>query len=130
MWPLGRSNSRRQLGPRGEKLARRTLRRRGMKILAGNYRCPAGEIDLIALDPQPVETLVFVEVKTRSDNTYTDPASAVDHDKQRRIRNAARTYLGRLPRPDLYAVRYDVVSIVIPPGRRERPTIEHIPDAF
>jgi len=60
------------LGDRGEALARRFLKKAGLQILATNYRCPAGEIDIIALDPSTrqtpagAETIVFVEVKTRS----------------------------------------------------------------
>ncbi len=69
-----------------------------MKVLARNYRCPVGEIDLIALDRHPAcgpfgPTLVFVEVKTRGDDTYTDPESAVDAEKRRRIKKAAAYYL-------------------------------------
>ena len=81
MWPLGRwrrTGSSGELGRRGEKLAAKALKRAGMKILARNYRCPAGEADLIALDRSTrrqsgAETIVFAEVKTRSSDTYTDP---------------------------------------------------------
>ena len=131
MWPFGRRR-RRGVGQRGETLARRFLRRRGLKILAANYRCGAGEIDLIALDrgtrrETGAETLVFVEVKTRRQDRYVAPAAAVDAAKQRRIRRAAEHYLARHEASDL-AVRFDVVSIVLPDG--EPPRIDHLPDAF
>jgi len=129
VWPFGRDKP---LGPKGEDLARRALRKRGMKILARNYRCPAGEIDLIVLDPSTrkdlgSETIAFVEVKTRSSDRYTDPEAAVDAEKQRRIRKVANYYLARHDAADL-AVRFDIVSVLIRPG--EKPQVKHIPQAF
>jgi putative endonuclease len=123
MWPFGRSKP---LGRHGEQLARQHLAQQGMKILARNYRCPSGEIDLIALDSAG-PTLVFAEVKTRRDDAYTDPEAAVDADKRRRIKKAAAYYLARHD-CDGYNVRFDVVSVVIPPG--SPPRVKHIPDAF
>jgi len=129
MWPFGRSKP---LGRHGEQFARRYLAQQGMKILAWNYRCPSGEIDLIALDSAgrgefTAPTLVFAEVKTRRDDTYTDPEAAVDADKRRRIKKAAAYYLARHD-SDGYNVRFDVVSVVVPPG--SPPRLKHIPDAF
>ncbi|MDP6636166.1 MAG: YraN family protein [Phycisphaerae bacterium] len=129
MWPFRRAKS---LGQRGENLAARTLKRKGMKILAANYRCPSGEIDIIALDRSTRrdsgrETIVFVEVKTRSDDAYNAPESAVDARKRRRIRKAARYYLSHYPTRQ-YAVRYDIVAIVAP--RDAKPRIKHIEAAF
>ena len=132
MWPFGRARGGDDLGRRGERLARKMLQRKGLKILARNYRCPAGEVDLIAFDPSTrrdllAETVVFVEVKTRSSNRYTDPSSAVDRDKQRRIEKVAGYYLSHHPAEDLN-LRYDVVSVVAPDG--QKPRIEHIENAF
>jgi putative endonuclease len=129
---LGRLRSPDPLGVRGEKLARRHLKRRGMKILANNFRARGGEVDIIALDPgtraeMSAETICFIEVKTRTSDRYTDPASAVDNDKRRRLRKAAAQYLASKP-TDGYATRYDIVSVVIPPGGK--PRIEHITGAF
>ena len=131
MWPF-RPGRRKTLGSRGEALARRTLKRKGLKLLAENYRCPGGEIDLIFLDTSTrrrngAETLVFVEVKTRTSDKYTSPESAVNSEKQRRIRRAADYYIAHRRAED-YNVRNDIVSIVIPDGAK--PRIEHIPDAF
>ncbi len=140
MWPFrtfrrasGQSDgNRHDLGPRGEKIARRFLRKAGLKILAHNYRCPEGEADLIVLDTSTrrtlgAETIAFVEVKTRSCGRYTDPQSAVDADKRRRLRNVAGYYLaargGRA-----FNVRFDIVAIVL--GEAGPPRIEHIQDAF
>jgi len=103
-----------------------------MKILAANYRCPAGEADLIALDKSTLaadgaETLCFVEVKTRSSDSYTDPESAVDTEKRRRIRKVAQTYLTAHDTAALN-VRFDIVSIVMRDGAKAE--IKYIPDAF
>jgi len=129
MWPFRPEKT---LGRRGEKLAVRMLKRKGMKILAVNYRCPAGEIDIIALDRSTRgesgrETIVFVEVKTRSDDEYNTPESAVGSGKKRRIRKTARYYLSHYP-TEQYAVRYDIVAIVAPSDAK--PRIKHIEAAF
>jgi putative endonuclease len=128
-WPFGRHKP---LGQRGEDLACRVLRRAKLKILARNYRCPHGEIDLIALDASTrktlgAETIVFVEVKTRASDRYAGPEAAVDAHKRRQVRRAADYYLAHHATQG-YAVRYDVVAIVLPEGGQ--PRIEHIPDAF
>ena len=119
------------LGRRGEKLAARHLRRAGCRILARNYRCPVGEVDLVVLDekrrPPEERAVVFVEVKTRASDDDVAPESAVDFRKQQRITRVARYYLARHEIGDL-RVRFDVVSVVIHPGRR--PRVRHIPDAF
>ncbi|MHC4295577.1 MAG: YraN family protein [Planctomycetota bacterium] len=131
MWPF-RRRSDSDLGRRGEQLALRLLKRRGLRILARNYRCPAGEIDLIVLDSTTgseygAETIAFVEVKTRSSDRYTAPESAVDTEKRRRMRKIADYYLARRQR-DRFNVRFDVVSVLIEGAKQ--PRIEYIPDAF
>jgi len=120
------------LGRRGERIACKFLKRSGMKILARNYDCPGGEVDLIALEPAEknldrCDTLVFVEVKTRSSDYYTSPAAAVDRDKRRRLKKAAQHYRDRRNTDD-FAWRFDIISIVIPPG--DDPRIEHLVAAF
>ena len=135
MWPFARKtrgDATAKLGRRGETLARRHLRKMGLKLLARNYRCPVGEVDLIALDcsthGQPdCETLVFVEVKTRSSDRHVSPTSAVNADKQQRIRKVARYYLSRRDAAKL-AVRFDVISVVI--HGEDKASVEHIADAF
>jgi putative endonuclease len=128
-WPFGRTPP---LGRRGELLARKLLRRAGLKILAANYRCPAGEVDLIALDratrkARGAETIVFVEVKTRSAPGRTAPETAVDARKRRQIQAVADYYLRRRGADD-YRTRFDVVAVVLPEGGE--PQITHIRDAF
>ena len=133
MWAFGRSRSSLDLGRRGEKLARKHLRRAGLKILARNYRCSVGEIDIIALDSSTrrrdgAETVVFVEVKTRSSDQYTDPEAAVDKDKRRRMRKTANYYLTTHDAGGFNA-RFDIVSILITDEQR-KPQIKHIVDAL
>ncbi len=120
------------LGRRGEDLACRLLKKARLKILARNYRCPGGEIDIIALDTSTrrngkPETIVFVEVKTRSTETPAGPESAVDAHKRKQVTKAARYYLRHHPTKG-YSTRYDVVAVVIEPG--QKPAIRHIPNAF
>jgi len=122
VWPF--RSAKLNLGQRGEKLAVRTLRAAGCRILARNYRCPAGEADVIALQG---DTLVFAEVKTRASGGYADPVTAVDARKRARYRKMARYYLHHTGRSDL-PVRFDVVAIIMPEGGK--PQIRHIPDAF
>ena len=131
MWPFGH-RGRSPLGERGEKTARKFLKQQGLEILAQNYRCPRGEVDLIALDRSTraqmgAETICFVEVKTRSSDRYTDPESAVDADKQHRVRKAADYYLASRD-AEGFNVRFDIVSIVLREGAH--PQIRHITDAF
>lgn len=112
------------LGDRGENMAARTLRNKGYKIIVRNFRCEMGEIDIIARDGT---TLVFVEVKTRTDDSQAAPQAQVNDHKQNQITKAAKFYLTRygVPQPP---ARFDVIAIVWPPGRS--PQIEHIPNAF
>ena len=120
------------MGRRGERVARRFLRKAGLRILAENFRCPAGEIDLIALDratrqADGAETIAFVEVKTRSSADQTRPEAAVDADKRARIQSAAAYYLRHYP-TEGYRHRYDVVAVILPEGGK--PQITHTRNAF
>jgi putative endonuclease len=120
------------LGRRGEDLAVRHLRSLGAKVLARNYRCPQAEVDLIVLDRSTrrehgAETIAFVEVKTRSSDFHTDPQSAVDAGKQRRIRQAAEHYLAHHAAAG-FRVRFDVVAVLVPPDGPVE--VNHIPEAF
>ena len=91
-------------------------------MLVRNYRCPAGEIDLIVSDQK---TLAFVEVKTRSDEDFVDARESVRQTQWDRIRRAAHYFIHRYDahrRP----ARFDLVIVVWPP--RGWPEIEHIED--
>ena len=98
-------------GRRGEDLAHRYLRCRGCTVVARNYRTPSGsgEIDIVVWHG---ETLVFVEVKTRSSTNFGEPDRAVDAQKRERLRRAARDFLRRVE-VDWDRTRFDIVSIVL-----------------
>lgn len=118
-----RTPSKSALGDRGENVAARHLRNSGYKIIVRNFRCPLGEIDIIA---RQGDTLVFVEVKTRvSDEPM--PEDQVNHEKQHHITKVAKYYLGRygIPQPP---ARFDIIAIVWPTGRP--PQVRHTEGAF
>ena len=110
-------------GVRGEELACEALVDRGYAIVERRYRTKHGEIDIVARDG---ETLVFVEVKARSDGSFGDPEESVTLQKQQRLVWMATDYLVR-QRVGEVACRFDVVGIntVTTP-----PTVTIIPDAF
>ncbi|MFN8626055.1 MAG: YraN family protein [Candidatus Binatia bacterium] len=101
------AHARQLLGTDGERCAERFVRRQRYVILQRNYRCPVGEVDLVALDGR---TVVFIEVKTRTHDGFGSPIEAVDVRKQRQIRRAAQYYLSvhRLHDRD---ARFDVVGV-------------------
>ncbi|MEO7725044.1 MAG: YraN family protein [Chthoniobacterales bacterium] len=114
-----------RLGARGEKLAARHLRRKGFKILYRNFRGrQGGEIDLVCRDR---DTLVFVEVKTRTGEGFGRPLEAVHSPQQRRISLGALAWLRMLGNPDIL-FRFDVVEVVMAEG--EPPRVELVRNAF
>ena len=103
----------RRLGERGEDRAAAWYRREGYEVLARNWRCRDGELDLIVAR---AGTLVVCEVKTRSSLAYGHPAEAVTARKQQRIRRLARRWLAEAElsaRPE--RIRFDVAA-VLPDG--------------
>jgi putative endonuclease len=111
-------------GLQGETAARRWLRRHGLKFLTANYRTSHGEIDLVFRDG---ECLVFVEVKTRSNEDWVRPETAVNADKRRRIIATAEDYVRAL-RGTYPRWRFDVVEVLIEHDRIRE--IRHLPNAF
>jgi len=101
---------RRDTGIRGEELAQDFLKKRGYRILETNYRCPEGEIDIVA---RHKDTLVFVEVRTKSSRGFGLPEESVTPTKKERLRAAAARYqqthdgLPQLWRIDFVAVELD-----------------------
>ncbi len=102
-----------RLGKRGERLALRLLQELGMEVLCRNYRCPYGEIDIVAREER---MLCFVEVKTRRRLFRARPAAAVGQAKRKRIVRSAKHYLRELGRPPL-PYRYDIVELIVNRGR-------------
>ena len=77
-------------GNQAESCAARFLQKKGWLILARNFRCPGGEIDLICRD---ADTLVFVEVRLRRHSGYGGAGASITRSKQLRLVHAARYYL-------------------------------------
>ncbi len=98
------------LGTYGERVAAAHLRSLGMIVLARNWRCRFGEVDLIARDGA---TLVFCEVKTRTSSSHGTPVEAVLGRKATRLRRLAAHWL-EIHDVEPQAVRIDVVSVVVP----------------
>ena len=98
------------LGRRGEDLAARHLAGDGYELLARNWRCSAGEIDIVASDG---DVLVVVEVKTRTSTTFGTPADAITRRKASKLRELALTWLSEHPGAGR-AVRFDVVGVLLP----------------
>ena len=112
---------RRKLGFWGESKAARFLKKNGYKILSRNFKCKAGEIDIIA---QKGDAIAFVEVKTRTSDAFGEPCEAVDLTRQRRYCNAAEQYI-RLNGIGLetYVLRFDIIEI-------KKGVLNHIENAF
>jgi putative endonuclease len=114
-----------QRGELGEKMAGRFLRKNGYKILYRNFRGHSGgEIDIVARDN---DTLVFIEVKTRTREDFGRPLTAVDRQKRRRVSRGGLAWLRLLNNPDIL-FRFDVVEVLIVPD--SKPKLELIKNAF
>ncbi len=119
------TRARQALGRTGEATARDYLARRGVRIVAENYACAAGEIDLVGREG---DTLVFIEVKTRTSRAFGAPQLAVHWRKQRQIVKAAQWFLAE-HRLGEVACRFDVLAICFL-DQEAPPRIEWVRDAF
>ena len=113
-----------ELGKKGEEAAASLLERKGYEILERNWTCPAGEADIIARDN---DSIVFVEVKTRSGVEKGLPSEAVTPAKRERYERIAAWYLNECDQSDMY-VRFDVVSILVLDGNKA--LVRHLVNAF
>ena len=104
-------------------MAFRFLKKNGYRIIERNYVCKMGEMDIIAKEK---DTLVFVEVKTRTSITFGPPQLAVNPTKQMQLSKVALSFLKEKRLEDVKA-RFDVVAILLRPKGEE---IELIKDAF
>jgi putative endonuclease len=100
--------ARQKLGAHGERLAARRYEADGYEVVARNWRCGAGEIDLVL---RRGDTLVFAEVKTRTSDRFGHPAEAVTVPKQRRIRGLAQRFCAETGNR-ARVLRFDVVSVL------------------
>ncbi len=106
---------RRNTGILGEKLARDFLKKRGYRIIETNYRCPEGEIDIVA---RHKDSLVFVEVRTKTSHRFGSPEESITTTKKERLRTVASRYCqthDNLPS----SWRIDVVAVEL--DRKEKP---------
>jgi putative endonuclease len=111
-------------GELGERAAKKFLRKQGLKFLVANFRSKRGEIDLIF---RGADCLAFVEVKTRSSEDWSRPASAVNAERRRRLTRAALDYMRRLKNPPV-KIRFDIVEVLLNDGEVRK--IRHLPNTF
>lgn len=115
---------RREVGRKGEQIAEKFLKSAGYKILERNYRCPVGEIDIIA---EEKGVLVFAEVRTLSTDSWGMPQMSISITKEKRIVKTSLYYLSEKKMWDRNC-RFDVIA-VIRPGEKEE-SIELLRGAF
>ena len=113
---------RKQIGHQGETLAASYLAAKGFSILHRNWRCPGGELDIVA---EMGQTLVFVEVRTRRGTRYGTAAESITPAKQARLIQLAQTFLQETNRSS-QSWRIDVVAVRLGSGL---PQIDHIENA-
>ncbi len=118
------THDRLRCGAEGEAIAAAFLRARGYIIMERNFRCRAGEIDVIALAPDAA--IVFCEIRTRRSRRQGSALESVTPAKQHRVAHVAEHYVTR-HHLHAHAIRFDVVAVEMV-GSEVR--IEHVPDAF
>jgi putative endonuclease len=116
---------RQRLGRWGEKRGEKYLKNKGLRTLARNFSCKTGEIDLVMVDADG--TVVFVEVRSKADESFSPPEESIMQPKRARLMRAARYFLATHKIEDR-PFRFDVVSIVL--GRTGREQIRHYQNAF
>lgn len=119
------SNQRQNLGRRGEDEAASYLKKQGYILLQRNYRCPLGEIDVIAKDSK---TLVFIEVRTRSSDRFGTPQESINRKKMLKIHKVAQYYLKAVQKEE-EPVRFDVLALLLD-VENQLMQLEHIKGAF
>jgi putative endonuclease len=113
-----------ETGQQAEELALKLLEGRGLELLARNYRCAQGELDLVM---QQDQQLVIVEVRYRRDARHGSAADTVGAGKQHKLVLAAQHYLSRHPELRRKPLRFDVVAVS---DGSPAPAVEWIQDAF
>lgn len=109
-----------ELGRRGEDLAARFLEDAGYRLIERNWRCRQGEIDIVA---RTADTLVFVEVKTRSGLAFGHPFEAITAAKLARLRRLAAAWCADHS-PSAARIRLDAIAVIVP--RSGQPVVEHL----
>ena len=112
-----------ELGQKGEEIACRFLEEKGYQILECNWRFRQAEVDIIAKEK---DILIFVEVKTRSNQLFGAPSEAITKTKETLLQDAAANYMEKIGHD--WEIRFDIISIILPPKGEIQ--ITHFPDAF
>lgn len=112
----------RRLGFWGERRACKYLKKQGYKIIERNYKCPFGEVDIIA---QKDDVTAFIEVKTRTSDYFGAPNEAVDNRRKDRYKNVVRYYYAH--RQTDCTVRFDIIEVM---KEDKAVTLNHIENAF
>lgn len=116
------------LGQESELIACQYLKNNGLKLVAKNYRCQLGEIDLIMREKN---TLAFVEVRSRKHNSFGGAINSITQKKQHRIQMTAEHYLQENPKQRILELRFDFVGISRTNSNTEtNHDIKWIKDAF
>ncbi|MCM1438610.1 MAG: YraN family protein [Roseburia sp.] len=112
------NGEKRRLGFRGEGKAARYLKKCGYKILKRNFKCPFGEVDIIA---RKDDVTAFIEVKARTSDYFGEPNQAVGRERQRRYKNCARFFYAN--KAIDCTVRFDIIEVT-------SAGVNHIENAF
>jgi putative endonuclease len=102
------TRDRQHRGKQAETLAKDYLRNKGLELLQANYHCRGGELDLVMLDR---DTLVFIEVRLRTNNAYGSAAESVTANKRDKLRYAALHFIAGRPELGSMPVRFDVIAL-------------------
>ena len=105
---MSERTSTKQRGDAAEAQARQYLEQHGLRLLAQNWRCRVGELDLVMLD---ADTVVFVEVRYRRYSAWGGAAASVDARKREKLSRAAQLFLQQESRWAKYPCRFDVIAI-------------------
>lgn len=126
---FGKNNSQaddiRALGRKGQELCEKFLKKQGYKLLERNFLCKTGEIDLIMAAPDGA--VIFIEVKTRTNEDFAEAEGAITAAKKIRMTKAANFFVRKHKLED-FPLRFDVMIVII--GKGKKPEIRHYPNAF
>jgi putative endonuclease len=127
-WLLNRGRllaDQKKLGRWGERRCESFLKKKGFRKLAHNFSCKSGEIDLIMVDTNGA--IVFVEVRTKTDESFSSPEESVTYSKKEKLLRTARYFLAT-HNIENRPFRFDVITVVL--GQKGRPQIKHYENAF
>jgi putative endonuclease len=116
-----------KLGAHAEQWAQQYLETQGLAIVANNYRSPRGEIDLIMREEN---TLIFVEVRLRSNKQFGSAADSIDARKQQHLIHAAQHYLQSKKLWDQVPCRFDAICLIKDPDNGNKYQVEWLRNAF